>query len=152
MNTTDNELHPMQLEAISVKRLRVDVWDESLAEDFEGDVKFLFQNGHGELNKEDSTISIGVRAIIGDPPDSSEPAESPTPFFIEVELFGVFSVDLARFQERLVPNWARMNAPYLLLPYVREQVYGLASRAGIKGLLVPLFVQPQFRPPADTKP
>lgn len=151
MTTPDTELHPMQLEAISVKRLRVDVWDGSLAENFEGPIKFSFQNGHGELNKDDLTISVGVRALVGDAEDNNSSAEDAMPFIIEVELFGIFSVDLTRFQERLVPNWARMNAPYLLLPYVREQVYGLASRAGIKGLLVPLFVQPQFRPDPGTK-
>ncbi|MFY3630422.1 protein-export chaperone SecB [Achromobacter ruhlandii] len=149
MNQEKHELHPMQLISLAVKRLHAEVHDPDEAKVWDKEVNFSFQSGHNAFDKESSSISVGVRASVGRDCDG-ETAESEVPFLLEVEVVGLFTIDTQRFEERMIDAWARGNAPFLLLPYVREHLYGLASRLGIRELLVPLFVQPQFRPFSDS--
>ncbi len=67
------------------------------------------------------------------------------PFVLKVELIGLFTVDPERFPIEHVDQWARTNAPLVLYPYLREQVYGLTSRAGFNATLLPLLEIPTFR-------
>ena len=61
-----------------------------------------------------------------------------------VEILGLFNVDDERFPIKSVHSWAKQNAPLILYPYLREQVFSLTSRAGFEGTLLPLFQVPTF--------
>lgn len=130
------ELHPIQLRKIAVTHLRIIVNNFDIAEDFEGDVDLSLQRGVSDFNRDDSLIAVGLRATVNPVGgNGDDPA-----FHIEVELSGQFTVDYSLFDFEDIPRWAEINAPMLLLPYVREQVYGLALRAGVRGMMIPLFV------------
>lgn len=130
------ELHPIQLRDISVSRLNVVVNDPAVATNYEGEVDLEFKIGTSDFEEDDPHIAVGFNVTA-----LPMPKENP-PFLIEVELSGQFEVDLKKFKFEHLHEWSRTNAPFLLLPYVREHIYGLALRAGIKSFALPLFVQP----------
>lgn len=144
--------HPIQLRDITIKTLNLTVNDPNVARDYQGELTLRIELGSTEFSAEDPLISVGLRV-------QTEPKEAATTkfaanrnpsFSVEVELLGHFVVDYAHFKFEHLTEWSQINAPYLLLPYVREQVYGLAIRAGIRGLLFPLFVQPRLIPKSAT--
>lgn len=143
------EKHAIQLIDISVNKLSIHVDDHVVAREYEGELGLNLELGQSEFQEGDSHIAVGLR-VVTDPVElitSKEGSTSGTPAFqIEVELVGHFEVDHQRFNFEDLAQWARVNAPFLLLPYVREQIYGLAVRAGIKGIVLPLFIQPGTGP------
>jgi preprotein translocase subunit SecB len=62
--------------------------------------------------------------------------------FLIVELVGIFTVDEEKFDVKLLDNWAEKNAPFILLPYLRENAYALSVRAGIDPIILPLTEVP----------
>lgn len=135
-----NELHPIQLRDILVEHLSITVNDPKTAHDFEGTVELELNVGTSDFSPDDPFLAVGVRARVapGAKQDSGDPA-----FVAEVELSGQFEVNFERFKFEHLDEWAKINAPFLLLPYVREHIYGLAMRAGVRGLVIPLFIQPR---------
>lgn len=93
--------------------------------------------GHSKYDQEQHAIAIMIRAEMGDEEDSL--------FEMSVELLGIFDVDESQFPLIHIDDWAERNAPLILYPYLREQVYNLTSRIGIDGMLLPLFAIPTFR-------
>lgn len=159
MNQKSHDLHPIQLVDVVVNKLNVVVNDPRAARDFEGELNLKIEVGHSELVEGDPNISVGLR--IETKPEASEVSADSTeqgspelpPFAVEVELQGNFVVDYAKFSFDNLVRWAEVNAPFVLLPYAREHVYGLALRAGIRGLVFPLFIQPGTGPrrtPSET--
>jgi preprotein translocase subunit SecB len=133
------ELHPIQLHEIGVTQLSCVINDVKAAKDFRGDIDLEIKTGISDLVPGDGHIAVGIQARVAPDVDGdNEPA-----FEIKVELSGQFEVDLERFKFEDLTDWAKINAPFLLLPYVREQIYGLGLRAGMTGLVIPLFVQPR---------
>ena len=63
--------------------------------------------------------------------------------YLKVKLHGVFSVG-ENFPSEFVNDWAEKNAPLILVPFVRENIYSLASRAKVN-TIVPLFTLPSIR-------
>lgn len=98
---------------------------------------FRLYHGFSEFHAESRRVAVKIGVEISSDNDDS-------PFDLEVELLGVFEVDLTRFNEKFVNDWAAKNAPLILYPYLREQVYSLTNRAGFEGLLLPLFEIPTF--------
>lgn len=144
--------HPIQLRDITVKVLNLIVNDPNVARDYQGELDLKIEVGSSKFSAEDPHISVGLR--VKTEPKHAEKTEftadgSPA-FSVEVELLGHFFVDYTRFKFENLNKWSEVNAPYLLLPYVREQIYGLAIRAGIRGLLFPLFIQPSSIPKPAT--
>ncbi|MGE8495383.1 protein-export chaperone SecB [Comamonas sp.] len=130
------ELHPIQLRGIVVKNLSITVNDPKVAADYEGQVVFGMQRGVSEFERGRTSFAVGLRVDVKpETKDESEPS-----FEINVELSGQFTVDFDQFDFDDLPRWSEINAPLLLIPYVREQVYGLALRAGVKGMMIPLVI------------
>lgn len=135
------DFHPIQLRDIAVSRLHIVVNEPDIAHDYEGEIDLVLQRGTSDFSPEDPMIAVGMRATVkpkGD--DADRPA-----FLIEVELSGQFSVDYSNFAFEDLQRWSEVNAPTLLLPYLREQIYGLALRAGVRGMVIPLFVSKPAR-------
>lgn len=135
-----NELHPIQLLDILVEHLSITVSDPKTAHDFEGEVELELNVGTSEFSPEDPFLAVGVRARVV-PKNTTDTLKSA--FVVEVHLSGQFEVNFEKFKFEHLEEWSRINAPFLLLPYVREQIYGLAIRAGVRGLVIPLLVQPR---------
>lgn len=142
MNT---KLHPIQLQGIRVKELFLKVYDPKQAQENDFDLPFTFKVGHSNFDAENNQIAVGVLGSVGRDIDEDcldEDSSSPNPFVIRAELVGQFSVETSLFPVEKIEQWARENAPLILLPFLREHIYGLASRSGIKEVIVPMFVVP----------
>lgn len=139
-------LHPIQLEEIVVSKLSLIVHKPRLAKKFLGEIDLKIKVGASEYEEGDPIVAVGIQ-VKATP--KSKDGESPV-FELDVELSGQFNVDYTQFKFEDLHEWSRINAPYLLLPYVREQLYGLALRAGIDNLILPLFIQPRI--PGRVKP
>ena len=74
-----------------------------------------------------------------------------TPFSMKIELRGEFRINEREFPIDKIDDWARKNAPLILLPYLREQAFSLTARCGFKPLVLPLFVVPTFSIGANHK-
>lgn len=132
-----NELHPIQLKNILVRKVGVLINDQNVALADTGDVKVTLHRGTSEFSRDNPSFQVGMKAEAT--PDNLKEGEEPA-FFIEVELAGVFTVDYERFAFEDLERWSLVNAPLLLLPFLREHLYGAAIRAGIRGIFLPLVV------------
>jgi preprotein translocase subunit SecB len=131
------ESHPIQLKKISIRHLSAEITNESKSHSYDGEINLAIEHGISEFDEDQSIISVGLRVEVT--PDESKY------FCINVEIIGHFLVDTKKFRKDQLGAWSKMNAPFLLLPYVREQVYGLSNRIGLKNMILPLFIQPQFK-------
>ncbi len=136
-------LHPIQLQTIRVKHLRVSVFNAGRADEPEQEVPFSFEYGHSKFDREKSLVTVGVRGTVGESDDD----ERTSPFVIEAEILGLFKIDLSKFAEEHIERWSEVNAPLILLPFLREHIYGVAARAGIKEVIVPLYILPTVKMP-----
>lgn len=160
---TDNEkpipfdLHAIQLTNIIVRQLHITVHPNSAStapEDMK--MKLNLQRRHSEYNAKDHQITVSVRLQIG---ERAEEGKTPsTPLILIVELTGEFVVDESRFPVDRLSDWANVNAPFILMPFLREQVYSLSQRCGFNPIVLPLtevptikIEKPQEQPPPEQK-
>ncbi|MHB9840554.1 protein-export chaperone SecB [Paraburkholderia terrae] len=143
---------PYPLHAIQLVDLRVIELNLKANLDVEKDApagNFELGTGHGKYDQDTHRIQVKVSASLGQEDGSR------APFVLKVELIGLFTVDPDRFPAEHVAKWASTNAPLVLYPYLREQVYGITSRAGFNATLLPLLEIPTFRlmqqPTGETK-
>lgn len=145
------QVHAIQLETIKVVETTLVVHDFQRAHEDGQDVNFHFQNSSSKYDPETQTIIVGIRGVMGDGEvDPVDPAKS-SPFFIRVELRAVFRVDESNFPVAEIDNWARANAPLILYPFLREHIYGLALRAGIKEVIIPMVNLPVYKVATPSK-
>lgn len=135
------ELHPIQLKDIFVSELSAFVHDQDAARDFVGNVHVNTKMGNTPYEEGSSFVGVRVNATVA--PAITEGQEKPS-FELTVKLEGNFEVDISKFKPEYIDEWARVNAMYLILPYVREHMYGLALRAGIRGVMLPTLVIPRL--------
>ncbi len=132
--------HAIQLEALKVLELSIKA--NPNMEDPHGqmisETDFTMETGYSEYHKDNHKIGVRISAKVGEGQDIF-------PFSLRVELIGIFDVDESRFPIMHIEHWAKTNAPLVLYPYLREQVYGLTNRAGFSGMLLPLFEIPTFK-------
>lgn len=95
--------------------------------------------GYSKYNEDARQIIVKTSVEVGCD-DGNE-----LPFSLRVELVGIFIVDESQFPIVHIEKWAKGNAPLILYPFLREHVYGLTSRAGFDGMLLPLLEIPTFK-------
>jgi preprotein translocase subunit SecB len=129
------DFHPIQLDSMDVISMsfeRLD--DESVNKD---DLEsFNFYHAYNEYDQENKVFGVKIKAEVFSQKDSTEY------FKIVVELAGLFTVDETKFNVEHIYSFASQNAPLILYPYLREQVYGISARAGVEMPILPLFVVP----------
>ena len=135
------ELHPIQLKEIFVSELSALVHDQNAARDFQGNVNVKTKMGNTPY--EEGSSFVGVRVDVSVAPALEEGKECPS-FEFSVKLEGHFEVDFTKFKPEYIDEWARVNAIFLIMPYVREHMYGLALRTGIRGIVLPMLVIPRL--------
>lgn len=133
------KLHPIKLLNIQILELHLRINDltKAFKPDEEGSRKFTFSSGFSEYNAENKIIAVGTKVEIGMSGEQH-------PFSMRVELVGEFQVNNETFPVEKIPHWAKHNAPILLIPYLREQVYSLSLRCGLNPVLLPLVEVPAF--------
>lgn len=138
VNTDGVQRHPIEVISIAVKELSIQARkppDISLGVE---NNKFFLATGATEYDEETHSIMVGVKIEVG--LDEKEDA----PFTMKIELVGEFKVDETRFPIEHVDDWAKRNAIYILMPYVREQAYALTAKCGYRPMLIPLTQVPMF--------
>lgn len=129
--------HAIQLTDLRVSELSIQV-DLSVPRDASIG-GFNIETGRSVYDHEAHQIQVKMRVSMG-----NQEGET-SPFQLTVELHGNFEVDESAFDIKFIEDWADKNAPLVLYPYVREQVYSLTSRAGFPEALLPLLEIPTFR-------
>ena len=140
--TESYKLHAIQLIGLKVQELFIVISsnyeeDETSHQSID-EGTFTWNIGYSEYDQIKHQIALKVSIIIGD-------NEKDSPFSLKVSLLGIFEVDESRFPLMHIEHWAKNNVPLVLYPYLREHVYSLTSRAGLKGVILPLFEVPTFR-------
>lgn len=131
--------HPIQLRTVFVRELSI----KALLlpeEEKEGSVPaYALQTGYSTYDEATNTVSVGVQVVV----DESQKGDSlPLPYTLRIEVLGQFVVDDKTFPKDKISDWAQRNAPLILLPYARELVYAMTTKAGFKPLILPLFQVP----------
>jgi preprotein translocase subunit SecB len=132
--------HAIQLVALKVLELSIKANPniEDPHSQHIGEADFTLGTGYSKYDDQEHKIGVKIFAEIGEDNKAA-------PFALRVELVGIFDVDEGRFPIIHIEHWAKNNAPFVLYSYLREQVYGLTSRAGFPGTLLPLFEIPTFK-------
>ena len=139
------EKHSIQLLDIGVKELRI--LTESPPEHGEEIDASLFSLGVGytDLDEETNIINVGLKFQNQKDEESVSKIQDSNLSELVVEVVGIFQVDTKEFPPDKIEHWAQNNAPYILIPYLREYVYSLTQRCGFKPLVLPLFKVPTLR-------
>lgn len=130
--------HAIQLVELRVVELSLKV-DISFPKDTDLG-SFTIQTGRSKYDDEKHQISVMMRIMSGE--------EEKSPLKLTAELHGRFEVDESRFEVKYVEDWAEKNAPLVLYPYLRENVFALTARSGYSEALLPLLEIPTYRIPA----
>lgn len=136
------KLHPIQMVSLGVKELYIvahEPPDLSIGVDTEEGGVCSIMVGHGEFNEVDKTISVGLKLEIGESQDTK------TPFSLRIELIGTFKVDDSQFKTEHLFDWAHRNAPYVMMPYLREHAFSLSEKCGFRPIILPLTEVPSFK-------
>lgn len=135
--------HPIQLIDFRVLELSYNLKIHAEAKEPESlsdkSNEFKFYHTHSDYKEDTQTFFVKIKSEIGDIDEETE-----SDYTLNVEVMGVFKVDEKRFDKSKVGAFADYNAPLVLYPYLREQVFGMATRAGIKQPILPLFEVKQF--------
>lgn len=129
------EKHPIQLESLIVKELVLNITDYHSSMQDEQELNITYSLGTTEYDKENKVIAVGFICEVNN--------LDKKPFYIKVEILGIFSVDEEKFPIDKLDHWSKHNAPQLLMPYIRENVYSLSNKAGVK-VILPLVTLPTF--------
>lgn len=139
-NDTTPNLHAIQLVAFKVLELYIKVNQPLESADLKLDEEdFSIHTGHSKYNEENHTIAVKMEIEIG------EEESQKSPLTLRVNIGGVFEVDETKFPIIHIEDWAKRNAPIILYPYLREQVFALTVRCGYPGLILPLVTVPTIR-------
>ncbi len=127
--------HPINLSKISIIKLSIEIFNLDKSKNLK-DIKFNISTGHTDFNVESKKISVGLKVEIG------LDKEEKLPLAVAVEVSGLFRVNDDEFPLEKIDVWAKENAPLILWPYIREQIYSLSIRCGISPIVLPTLVVP----------
>ena len=132
------KLHGIQLQSVNIAELSIRL--NKAPEDCEivGDDIVTLSHGHSKYNEEDKSIQVGLILEVG----MKNPEDAP--FTMRIEIFGSFTVDEEKFPKKYVTDWAQKGAHYILMPYLREQLYSLSLRTGLSPLILPMAELPPY--------
>ena len=130
------ENHPSQLVELVTRELILDLRNPNEARQENLQVEIRYSLGSSEYNTETKSIVVGLICEIN-------PQNLDAPLYIKVHIAGIFEVDDEKFPMDKLDHWSKHNAPILLMPYVRENLHSLSTRAQAN-IILPLVVLPVF--------
>ena len=141
-------LHPVQLTNVFVRELFIQTF-KPLSADYKVDPEDIHTESLvTEYNPTEKTVQVGMRVYIGDVHepidlDNNNPAAArKSPLRMLVHLIGHYVVDESQFPLDLLSTWAQQGGSMTLLPYVREHVFSLTARCGIRPVILPVWQLP----------
>ena len=145
MEESNFKPYPIQATFVGVRELyikanRPPMNTESLPEDLEPRIRIK----RSKYKEETKSLQVFVAIEIGQNAESDEEADK-FPFHLRVELGAEFEVDEESFPKEKVEEWARVNSPFILFPYIREQIFSLTARCGFPPILLPLLEVPTIK-------
>lgn len=138
----NTKLHAIQLESVKVIELFIKSNQRPETSIEVDSANFSMSSSASPYDNERKEIRVITSIEIG----MEEKPE--TPFSMRIRLIGNFRVDDTNFDTKLLPHWARNNAPMILYPFLREHAFALSSRCGFSPVLLPLLVVPTLTPKA----
>lgn len=131
-------LHPIQLlkaelSGVEFKAFRPSDGTSDIAE-------FNLSFGRSTFSENNRRIDLVVSVEAGNPK-----GEDQTPYYLKIEVRGQFRVDeKVTLSTAKVEEWAGRLAPFILLPFLREQVYAFTLRTGFAPLTLPMYQLPSL--------
>lgn len=138
--STGLKLHPIQTRNIGVRELYIKAKIPTSHDLGEKGGTFSMKVSHSEYDHENKVIIVVARVEVGRDDDSEK-----SPFEMTIEIAGEFEVDESKFPVDQINDWAKRNAPLILMPFLREHAYALTARCGFSPMLLPLFEVPTFK-------
>ena len=139
--------HPVQLVGISVAHLMISV-RQAVTPDYRIDAREVRIAATDATMLEGKNIfTLSVRASyrapgFSLPMDNSGSDDSCVSFL--VEMTGEYEFNREVMSEEDIVRFTKQGALHLMLPFVRDQVYSLTMRAGIKPVMIPTYQIPIF--------
>ena len=128
--------HPIQLEFVGVKELQAKTFTPpSPDNEFKIETKHIKMNvGHGEYDKEKKMLPVQITLEIG----NNNQKTSKLPLYIKVAIIGIFKTVEKNPNIDAVHRFVKNNATHLLHPFLREHVFALSARCGVRPIILPL--------------
>lgn len=142
------KLHPIQLRFVAVRELYIRTFYPPAVSAKYSPATSNLQANAAPLDPQTNVVQIGLHFRSGretDPTDedlASMKASQEQPFRVVVQIVAEFFVDTNKFPAEKVPAWAKINAPAILFPFLREQVFALTARCGFNPLILPMIHLP----------
>ena len=144
-------LHPVQLQFVAVRELFIKTY-RHLPHDFIlADSDVHMESVFTGYMAETKTLQINAGVHTGENRDLTEEEEkrlvreNGLSLRMRVKVVGQYSVDETRFPLDLLDEWAKKGGAMTLFPYVREQVYALTARCGIRPVILPVMQLPTIK-------
>jgi len=134
--------HPIQANFIAVREVRYCLFRPSLPGEVLEDSEVSITQIVSPYDDSKSSIQITLKAEFG---FDREKDSSPPPYGISVTITGEFKVDQSRFPKEKVVAWAKGAAPFVLYPYLRQELHAATARSGGPSLILPLLEVPTVR-------
>lgn len=132
-------LHAINADHIGIRQLHILLREDASPESEINYEHYSIRTAQTQYDRESK--SIGVRVTV----EAGADEDAGFPFEIRVSLNGLFTVDESRFPVEHIESWAKNNAFFIMFPYLREHVYALTVRAGVKPMLLPLLEIPTYQ-------
>jgi preprotein translocase subunit SecB len=133
--------YPIQANFISVRELYIKSHIPPNQRVTVDSAKFILKTAHSSYDEVRHVIEVGSIIEYG---IETKPDEI-VPYSLRAHIMGQFKVDEAQFKKEKIDLWARINAPYILYPYLREHVFALTARSGFDPVLLPLVELPTVK-------
>lgn len=157
--TEEFKLYPIQATNIGVRELFIKALRPPTLEIAIDESEFDLAVGHSTYDEAEKSIQISVSLSIGERSNEQSGKEIPNeekaklPFHMKIDMVGFFHVDDAVFPIARIYEWAKINAIFIMYPFLREHVFALTARMGFRPMLLPLVEVPtvklqQTLPPA----
>ena len=145
-DSKDLKRYPIQLRMVTIKELFFEAF-RPLSPDFElGADKIKIASSFAAPDQDDAELQIGIGfSFCDEEPAGQEgvdPEDDSRELKMRVRIVGHFAVDKAKFPMDRLEEWSRYNAPMILYPFLREQVYSLTARCAVRPLILPLVYLP----------
>lgn len=129
--------HPIQLGFVGVKELQAKTFiPPSPDNEIKIETKHVKMNiGHGEYDKEKQTLPVQITLEIG----KSNQKTSKIPLYIKVAIIGIFKTVEKNPNVDAFHRFVQNNAVHLLHPFLREHVFALSARCGVRPIILPLI-------------
>lgn len=140
--------HSIQLQTINYKKLYIEAntdlqIEKSDSADMNIDGSFQMRTANTTLG-DDNLLGVKLSLLVGF--NENHDRIDTEPFWLDVELEGIFEVNSDTFPVEQLDSWAKRNAPLILYPYAREVAFNLTSRVlNTTAVVLPLLTVPTIK-------